>query len=317
MNRTIRAHRAPAAVAALCLAAGLALAACSSGTTGTTSDSSAGGAGDGVGSSLADGVDAPGAANAPDADVARDASTAGHRGRTQKRAVIAHGEVVLRAADVADTRTDVRRVVARYGGEVAGEQTDSDDDGEAVTARLVLRVPSAHFDDAMGDLRRVAELAHAGSDTKDVTTKVIDTRVRLRAQRRSVARVEQLLDRAQDLRDIVLIESELSRRQAALDSLEQQSAYLADQTSMSTISVEVDRLETAAKEHEDRTGFLGGLAAGWHGLTVVAVGLATALGAVLPFLVVLAVLLLAAWPFLRALRRRRGTPSGPEVATEA
>jgi hypothetical protein len=258
---------------------------------------------------MVDGADAP--------EAAREATTTGHQGRTQKRAVIAHGEVVLRSPDVAETRADVRRVLERYDGEVSSEETDTDDDGEAVTARLVLRVPSPRFDDAMGDLRRVAELAYANSDTKDVTTKVIDTRVRLRAQRRSVARVEQLLDRAQDLRDIVLIESELSRRQAALDSLEQQSAYLADQTSMSTISVEVDRKhEAAPKEQEDRTGFLGGLAAGWHALTAVAVGLATALGATLPFLVVLAVLLLAAWPFLRALRRRRGTPSGPEVTAE-
>lgn len=300
MTRTVRTHRAPAAVAALCIAAALALAACSSGSPGPsgTSEGSMSSAGD---AAAVDGIDAPQAVDA--------AHAAERPGRTQKPAVIAHGEVLLRSPDVAGTRADVRRVLTRYDGEVAAEETDTDDEGEAVTARLVLRVPSARFDDAMGELRRVAELGYANADTKDVTTKVIDTRVRLRAQRRSVARVEQLLDRAQDLRDIVLVEAELSRRQAALDSLEQRSAYLADQTSMATIRVVVDHEDDAApEEHEDHTGFLGGLAAGWHALTAVAVGLATALGAALPFLVVLAVLLAAAWPFLRVLRRRRGTP---------
>ena len=38
------------------------------------------------------------------------------------------------------------------------------------------------------------------------------------------------------------IESELSQRQADLDSLEQQAAYLADQTSMSTIVVSIDQI---------------------------------------------------------------------------
>jgi hypothetical protein len=316
MTRTVRTHRAPAALGALCVAAALALSGCSSGSTGSSETSAGRSAGDS--SSMVDGIDAPEAANAPDADTAGGLSPTDESGRTRKPAVIAHGEVVLRSPDVAGTRADVRRVLDQYDGEVSSEETDTDDDGEAVTARLVLRVPSARFDDAMGDLRRVAELAYASSDTKDVTTEVIDTRVRLRAQHRSVARVEQLLDRAQDLRDIVLIESELSQRQARLDSLEQQSSYLADQTSMATISVEVNRKDEAApQEQEDHAGFLGGLAAGWHALTAVAVGLATALGAALPFLVVLVVLLLAARPFLRAVRRRRGTPPGPGVATEA
>jgi hypothetical protein len=309
--RILRVHRAPAAVAALCLTAALGLAACSSGSSDTSATSDAGAGGSS--SSLADGLDGPAADNAP-AATARDVATAGEDPRAQRRAIIAHGEVMLRSPDVAGTRADVRRLVDRYDGEVTSEQTDSDENGEAVTARLVLRVPSTDFGRAMESLRHVAELAYASADAKDVTTKVIDTRVRLRAQRRSVARVEQLLDRAQDLRDIVLIESELSRRQASLDSLEQQSAYLADQTSMATISVEVDRQEKeTAPRDEDHTGFLTGLAAGWHGLTAVAVGLATALGAALPFLVVLAVLLLAAWPFLRVLRRRR-TPPGTPVA---
>jgi hypothetical protein len=116
-----------------------------------------------------------------------------------------------------------------------------------------------------------------------------------------------LLDRAQDLRDIVLIESQLTRRHADLDSLEQRSAYLQDQTSLATITVDIDHERSAAAQ-EDRTGFLAGLAAGWHGLVTVAVGLATAAGALLPWLLVLLVLAVPGWPLVRRLRRQRAAP---------
>ncbi len=317
MTPTSRPRRATVALVATgCLLTGSLLSGCSGTGSSDTGSSDTGssdiGATNGAADRSAAGADAPAPAGAKAEAVASEGNDAGSQ--VQQRAEISHGSVVLRAPDVADARIDVRRLVDRYDGEVTADRTDSDDDGRVVSANLVVRVPSADFVDAMDALRGVAELAYASSDTKDVTTKVIDTRVRLRAQRHSVRRVEKLLSRAQDLRDIVLIENELAQRQAALDSLEQQSAYLADQTSLATITVEIDKAHHAApRKHEDRTGFLAGLSAGWHGLTAVAVGLATALGALLPFAVVLLALAALARPALWAVRRRHrpATPSTP------
>ena len=289
------------AVLALVVGPAATLSACSSGSGGSTSDTASSVSADRAGVA----ADAPAAGRA--APVAQQAGVPDQSLAPRKE--ISQGEVSLRAADVAAARSDVRRVAQRYDGEVTSDRTESDDAGHAVSAHLVLRIPSGHFDRAMQALRGVGELTWAQADTKDVTTQVIDTRARLHAQRRSVHRVETLLGRAENLRDIVLIESELSRRQAALDSLEQRSAYLADQTSRSTITVEVDHLHRpVAGHHEDRTGFLAGLSGGWHGLTTVAVVIATVLGAVLPFAVVLLVLGLIALPLLRVVRRRRHVP---------
>ena len=301
-----------ATLALLALAVGptAALSACSSGSGSSSSSDSSVSSVDRAGS----GADAPAdakvaaPATAPEATQAHVANLA-----PTPRKEISQGDVSLRAADVAAAREDVRRVAHRYGGEVTSDSTESDDAGHALGAHLVLRIPTGRFDRAMQALRGVGELTWARAQTRDVTTQVIDTRARLHAQRRSVHRVETLLDRAADLRDIVLIESELSQRQAALDSLEQRSAYLADQTSRSTITVEVDHLpRPVAKHHEeDHTGFLAGLASGWHGLTAVTVALATVLGAVLPFTVVLLLLGLIALPVLRLVRRRRHAPPAP------
>jgi hypothetical protein len=277
---------------------------------------SGGGSGESADSSVSGGsaAEAPAAASLRDDGVsAQDVAKTPQRAAAQ-RSVISKGTVVLRSADVAGARFDVRQIADQYGGEVSDEQTDTDADGEVVTAHLVLRIPSSDFGEAMADLEDVADLAFSGRSAKDVTTQVIDTRVRLRAQRRSIARIATLLDRAQNLRDIVLIESQLTRRQADLDSLEKQSAYLQDQTSLATITVDIDH-ERAATQAEDRTGFLAGLAAGWHGLVAVAVGLATAAGALLPWLAVLLLLAIAGRPLVQRLRRHREAPA--EAPAEA
>lgn len=294
-------------VAACCLVAGSLLAGCSGGSSSDAPSTASAGA------VASDRVAAGMPAKAQGFDATRTSADGGSG--VEQQAVISHGEVSLRSTDVAAARSEVRRLAHRQHGTVTSDRTESDEHGVAVSARLVLRVPTPRFAGAMEALRGVGELDWAGSDTRDVTTRVIDTQARLHAQRRSVHRVETLLSRAQDLRDIVLIESELSKRQAALDSLEQQSQYLADQTSMATITVDIDRSRHATPTpHEDHTGFLAGLAAGWHGLTTVAVAAATALGAVLPFAVVLALLAALAWPAVRVARRRRTPPATPPAA---
>lgn len=228
------------------------------------------------------------------------------------RKVIATGNVALRADDVGAARFEVQKVVDRYGGEVAEEETATDDEGEVKRSRMVLRVPTARFDDAVEALKSAADLVTASTGSEDVTTKVLDVDIRVRVQRRSIRRIALLLDRADSIRDIVAIEAQLSRRQAALASLEKQQDYLAEQTSMATITVSLQRTpEVATKKAEtDDAGFLPGLVAGWGALTGFAVVVLTVTGAVLPWLVALGVLAVPGVPLLRRLRRRNREAAG-------
>lgn len=235
----------------------------------------------------------------------------------QERAVISTGVVSLRGRDVSDVRFDVLKVVDTHRGTVTDQATETDEDGTVSRARLVIRVPAEEFGDTMAELEKVADLESSSSASEDVTTQVIDTRARIRAQEASLQRVEILFDRAQSIRDVIAIEAQLTRRQAELDSLKQQMAWLADQTSLSTITVHLERTSTTAQPDDD-SGFLAGLQRGWDALAAVAVGAATLLGAVLPFAVVLAVLAVPLWRLVRHSRRRGSGPGGgPDVADSA
>jgi aspartyl-tRNA synthetase len=126
-------------------------------------------------------------------------------------------------------------------------------------------------------------------------------------------RITALLARAESIRDIMSIEAELSNRQAQLDSLTQQQAYLADQTSLATIKVSIERKPSAtpAPKKDDDHGFLAGLTAGWDGLRATVVAVLTVVGAVLPFAVVGLLVGVPVWLLIRRLRREPAAVAAP------
>jgi hypothetical protein len=232
-----------------------------------------------------------------------------------EQALIRKGNVALRADDVGRAQIAVQKVVDRYAGQVTDEESQADDDGNATFTRMVLRVPSQDFGKAIRELKDVAELESATTNQDDVTSEVIDVQSRLKVQKRSIARISVLFQQAQSISDIMAIEAELSQRQADLESLEQQAAYLANQTTLSTIVVSIDEIpeKKPAPKDDDDTGFVAGLSAGWGALATFAVGLATAVGALLPWLVVVALVGIPTLLLVRSLRRRTPAAAGAET----
>jgi hypothetical protein len=284
------------------LIAVLTLAACSGG-----SDSADGGSTGGEVAAEAEDAGADSAEAGPAESSARSASLVDEAITPARKAVIAKGVVSLLGVDAGKVRFDVGKIVDLHDGEIAEEKTQTDDEGGVTRSRLVVRVPVGDFDATMSELERVAQLVSSNRNTEDVTSEVIDTDVRIRAQSQSLRRVEVLLSRAESLRDIVAIEAQLTQRQAELDSLKARQAYLADQTSMSTITVYVERRAEARTEQkaEDDSGFLAGLANGWGGMTSFLTGLATLIGLLLPFAVLALVLGIPTWLLVRNQLRRR------------
>ncbi len=258
-------------------------------------------------------ADSSGAAAADGAADSRAASTtsAPEADRVDMdRAVISTGTISLHSPDVAQARRDVQRVVDTQRGSVTEENTETDDHGTTSYSRLVVRVPSTTFGAAMTALEEAAELRSSTRGAEDVTTQVIDTRVRVRAQEASLKRVELLLSRAQSLKDIIWIEPQLTTRQAELDSLKSQQSWLEDQTSLSTITIDITATPKKAveKPDQDEAGFLVGLKGGTKALVSAGSAVATIVGAVLPFAVVLTLLGFPIWLLLRR-RRSLRTPT--------
>lgn len=235
----------------------------------------------------------------------------------EEPALIKRGTISLESDDVEAARLGARKVVDTAGGSIDEEETATDDDGDVSTVRMVLRVPAADFDQVVEDLKDVATLTEASTSATDVRDRVIRTHVQIGVQRDAIERIRLLLDRATSISDIIRIEGELTDRIARLQTLRRTAAYLADQTSMSTINLYIEQTpEKGAPKPEEkkRTGFVAGLDRGWGAFSDTVVWIAGAVGTVLPFAVTLLVLgAPLAWLLRRRLRTLR--PAGQQPAT--
>jgi hypothetical protein len=236
------------------------------------------------------------------------------------RSLIFTGTVTIRVSDVGRAAAEIGTLAATAGGFVGGDDRTSGMDGSQ--ARLTLRVPSARFADVVTG---ISKLGRNGRDesrqlsTQDVTDQVTDVDARIATGQASVDRVRELLAKAQNIGEIVSLESELSRREADLESLKSRKRKLDDQTTLSTVTAVLLGPDAAVKGSSDKqeTGFLAGLKAGWHALTASLRVLLTVLGALLPWLVGLGVPILAVLWAMRRLRRQRPEvePAAPVTAS--
>jgi hypothetical protein len=216
------------------------------------------------------------------------------------RKLVRTATIELIAKDVVATVDRARDVAIEESGYAGREQVRD------TSATLTLHIPSDRFDRALGALSELGEVTSREQSAEDVTEEVVDLQSRIATQRASVARVRQLLAKASTVEEIVRIEQEVTSREADLESLEQRSQALAGQVAMSTVTVRIGKSATAiAPPPEEESGFLAGLAGGWDAFLGAGGVTLQVIGAVLPFLVVLGIPVVAV---LRYRRRHRPAP---------
>lgn len=281
---------AAALAAALSLAGALTLTGC--GASGVSRDS----ANDKAAVAPAQGNQAPegakGAAAAPAPAASGAASGAASDGKNGQQPVTVRPNVIRTATlgieteDVQKTLAAARTAADGAGGYVGSESTKRGGDGR-MTSTLTLRVPGERYDAVLGAMEGSGKLLHRKVDAQDVTEKVADIGSRVASQQASVARVREMMGKASALSEVVMLESELSRRQSDLESLLAQQTALKDQTSLGTITLEVSEppakpVAEEKKKEKDPT-FLGALRGGWDVFTKIVRYLTVAVGALLPF----------------------------------
>ena len=97
--------------------------------------------------------------------------------------------------------------------------------------------------------------------------------------------------------------------------MKSQQAWLRDQTSFSTITVDITAIaekDKVKEEKETETGFLAGLDGGMKAMGASLSAIATVVGALLPFAVLLLVLGLPVWLLVR--RRRTTQPATADAS---
>ncbi|MEV8375579.1 DUF4349 domain-containing protein [Kribbella sp. NPDC056861] len=232
------------------------------------------------------------------------------------RAIIKTGSlsVEVDGENVSGQRQKAIGVVTSLQGQVASEDTTSNTDGRITQADLVLKVPTAAYEDAIEKLSALGKRTSIHQESSDVTEQVVDVGSRINSQKASLERMRALMAKANSIGEIVSVESELTRREADLEALLAKQKNLSLQTELATLRLtlaEKGKVVEVEKQTDDK-GFLAGLRGGWDAFSKTFSALATAFGALLPFLIALALIGYPLWRFRARLRR-----NAPQVVAPA
>ncbi|GAB6857435.1 DUF4349 domain-containing protein [Microbacterium xylanilyticum] len=231
---------------------------------------------------------------------------------TTPRDVIRTGSATVQVDDVRKAVDALAALAQKHGGFVESEQIGSSSPAPAAADGIVappagdgwvtLRVRAADLPAVMDELRSEGTVLATSLAANDVTTATTDLRAQVDSLTASVQRLTQLMSQASSVADLLTAETALTERQGQLQSAQQQLKDLESQVAMSSVQVTLVRQAPAAA---DPAGFGDGLAAGWNGLIVSLNALVIALGFLLPWLAVAAVIAAIVWGVLRMRRTAR------------
>lgn len=225
-------------------------------------------------------------------------------------------EQTIEVDDVGKAVSQIEAAVDAAGGLIAlssieeaessgGEPAAPGKPKRPASANLKLRIPPGAFESFLARVEKIGTVLERTTTGDDVTDQVVDVRSRIASARKSVERVRILMDRATTLRDVVALESEVSSREAELEALLARQSSLKKRTDLASVTVHLQSTDAPAPPpapvEKTQQGFTAGLDDGWDAFTGSATALATVLGALLPF----AILLLVLAPLLLVVYRRQ------------
>jgi len=223
------------------------------------------------------------------------------------------GQAVVKTADLtvevaegafADAFDAAALVASRFGGYV---EASSMAGAEGRTGTLVLRVPSARFDDAMSELRALGTVKREAVSGQVVTQEFIDLEARLTTWRSQEVVLLGLMEQATTVDATLRIQRELQDVQFRIEQIKGQLRFLEDQTALATIHVSM-REPGAPIVVEEPSATRPSIAEAWERAVdgVLEVAYVTIVG--LGYLVPLALLALVAWIVIRRVMRRETVP---------
>jgi hypothetical protein len=301
--------------AALLAGAGLLLVAGCSGAAGTSSGSSgdarsSGGSGSSGGS---ESFAASGAAPAPREPAAAGGGSSAQVARLTQasQSIIYTASLTVRVRDAASAASAAVSDITARGGYTAAEQAQtSHSRRQRPVVSLTMKVPVAGYPAALHQLAGLGRQTSLSQQSTDVTEQVADVGSRVTSQQDAIAQLRTLLRRAGSVSGLLQVQEQISNDESALEALLAQQRALDHETTYATISVRLlGPLPPAAAHHASHHGFAAGLGAGWRGFSRAAVWLFTALGVVLPFAVVIAILGGLGYAGQRRITRRRARPT--------
>ncbi len=162
----------------------------------------------------------------------------------EERMIIRTGEMSLVVKDVVDTRDEIAQLAVGFGGYVVSSRIWGEE--EEMRGNISIRVPDDKFEQTLAELRELAvRVTSESTDSRDITEEYVDLASRLKNAEATESQYLALLEKAEDVEDILRIYDSLSRVRREIEQIKGRMQYLERTSSMSLISVHLEPEDTA------------------------------------------------------------------------
>ncbi|MDZ8118102.1 DUF4349 domain-containing protein [Pontiella agarivorans] len=180
---------------------------------------------------------------------ARPLSEAGGAGLPEQM-LIWTGSISIEVVSITNASAQITVQAEAAGGYI--ESTSRYESGEGPTATMVVRIPADRLGGMVDSMGSLGEVTAQSLSSQDVTELYIDMQARLGTKKKLRDRLQNLLDRADEVKDILAIEKELTRLQADIDSMTARLKAMKGKVDYASLTVQLKALK-----HEKVLGPLG------------------------------------------------------------
>ena len=154
-----------------------------------------------------------------------------------RRKIIYTAQVNLVVEDFIGADARLRALVAEFAGYLA-EYREDRTQGERLAGRWVVRVPVDRYEPFLAQVIALGVPEEQQSNAQDVTEEFVDLEARLTNKKKLEERVLELLaKRTGEIKDVLAVETELSRIREGIERIEGRLRYLQDHTAFSTVTI--------------------------------------------------------------------------------
>ena len=152
-----------------------------------------------------------------------------------QRQVISQASVSMEVDEVPAAVAQVRAIAESLGGFVG--QLSSSGGPERQQSTMTIRVPQAEFFTTLEHIKSLGKVRSENVGSEDVTERFIDLEARLRSALREEESLLSLLEKANQVSEILAVERELSRIRSDIERDQGQLNFLERRVDLSTITV--------------------------------------------------------------------------------
>ena len=171
-----------------------------------------------------------------------------------KKKIIKDGRLSLRVSDLENSKVRVDTIVQHHGGYYANEKLINTD--WETSYHLNIRIPSENFTRFISDIETGdGEILIKEINARDVTDQFIDLETRLENKRNYLKRYNDLLLKANSIKEILEIEEKIRALEEEIESATGQLKYLSDQVDYSTLDLTLTKQKDFKYNPEKRAKF--------------------------------------------------------------